>query len=124
MEVELGRFTGRRVVVTDENSGKLSAITDTLRQAGLRVFAAYDGQSALELVTQLGNIDLLVTNTRLGAISGPELMRRSRELHPSMPILHIVHDGGSDTSLFSDVMNLLEPFTDEQLVMVVRTLLH
>ena len=80
---------GLRIIVTDDDPTKLSAITQTLRDAGHSVFAAHDGHSALELVVELPGVDLLVTNTRLGVVDGPTLMRRTRHLHPSMPILHM-----------------------------------
>ena len=63
---------GWRILVTDDNPTKLYALTQTLRDAGHCVFAAYDGQSALELVAILPELDLLITNTRLGVVNGPE----------------------------------------------------
>src|SRR3954466_5957452 len=91
-----GPLHGRRIIVTDDNTQELAAVTRILRDAGLCVFAAYDGQSALELITQLPFIDLLITNTRLGVLNGIELMRQTRKIRPDMPILHIIHAGASD----------------------------
>jgi CheY-like chemotaxis protein len=76
---------GWRIIATDDNTSKLSAIVQTLRDAGHCVFAAYDGQSALELIVQLEDIDLLITSTRLGAVDGPELMRPTRAKRPDIP---------------------------------------
>ena len=92
---------GWRILVTDDNPTKLFALTQTLRDAGHCVFAAYDGESALELVAILPELDLLITNTRLGVVNGPELMRRTRELKPDLPILHVAHNrdaGGRDAA--------------------------
>ena len=119
-----GPATARRIIVTDDDPTKVTALTQTLRDAGHCVFAAYDGQSALELVAQLPRIDLLITNTRLGYVDGPALMRRTRELHPTMPILHVVHRGSpDDEGRPPDVLTLREPFTPEQLLRAVGTLL-
>jgi CheY-like chemotaxis protein len=87
------------------------------------VFAAYDGQSALELVVQIPDIDLLITNTRLGALDGPELMRRVRDLRADMPILHVVHGNDPDGGTPPGVPTLREPFTPNQLLLVVGSLL-
>jgi CheY-like chemotaxis protein len=114
---------GWRIIATDDNTSKLSAIVHTLRDAGHCVFAAYDGQSALELVSQLPNIDLLITNTRLGAVDGLELMRRTREVRPDMPILHVIHAADVDGANPADVMTLREPFTPNQLLLIVGSLL-
>jgi CheY-like chemotaxis protein len=85
-----GPAKGWRIIVTDDNTSKLTTLTETLRSAGHCVFAAYDGLAALELVVLLPDIDLLITNTRLGVVDGPELMRRTREMRPDMPILHVI----------------------------------
>jgi CheY-like chemotaxis protein len=122
MSVPSGHRDGWRIIATDDNISKLSAIVHTLRQAGHCVFAAYDGQSALELVVQIPDIDLLVTNTRLGAVDGPELMRRTRELRPDLPILHVVHQGGLAGDTPPDVLTLREPFTPNQLLLAVGSL--
>ena len=115
---------GWRIIATDDSRSKLSAIVDTLRDAGHCVFAAYDGQSAFELVAELPDIDLLITNTRLGHVDGPELMRRTRELRPNMPIIHVVHRGdANDATSPPDVLTLREPFTPNQLLTAVGSLL-
>ena len=72
---------------------------------------------------QLPYIDLLITNTRLGAVDGPELMRRARAVRPGMPILHVIHGGDSNDGIPPDVLTLREPFTPNQLLMAVGSLL-
>ena len=118
-----GSREGRRIVVTDDSRSKLSVVTDALRQAGHCVFAAYDGASALELVVQLPFIDMLVTNTRLGVVDGPELMRRARVVRPDLPIIHVIHDGADEVATPLDVLTLREPFTPEELLAAVQGLL-
>src|SRR5689334_8995296 len=96
MSAQPGPLDGRRAIVTDDSTDKLATVTRVLREAGMCVFAAYDGRSALELIAQLPFIDLLVTNTRLGVVNGFELMRQTRKFRPNMPILHLIHAEGSD----------------------------
>ena len=123
MSAPAGHRDGWRIIATDDSTSKLSAIVQTLRDAGHCVFAAYDGLSALELVVQLPNIDLLITNTRLGVVDGPKLMRQTRTLRPDMAILHVVHHGDSGDGTPPDVPTLREPFTPNDLLMVVGSLL-
>lgn len=87
------------------------------------MFAAYDGASALELVVQLSDVDLLITNTRLGVVDGLELMRQTREMRPDMPILHVIHAGDPHDGTPPDVLTLREPFTPDRLLTAVRSLL-
>ena len=118
-----GHRDGWRIIATDDNTSKLSAIVQTLRDAGHCIFAAYDGRSALELVTQIPDIDLLITNTRLGAVDGPELMRQTRAARPGIAILHVVHHGDPGDGTPPGVFTLREPFTPHDLLMVVGSLL-
>ena len=123
MSAPAGHRDGWRIIATDDNTSKLSSLVNTLRDAGHCVFAAYDGQSALELVHLLPDIDLLITNTRLGVVDGLELMRRTRELRPDLAILHVVHAGDAENRTPPDVPTLREPFTSNQLLLVVGSLL-
>ena len=119
-----GPSKGRRIIVTDDNPTRLYAITQTLRDAGHCVYAAYDGESALELVVMLPNIHLPITNTRLGLVDGPELMRRTRQLRPDLPILHVSHDGWAEpVPTPARVPTMTEPFSPNELLHAVRHLL-
>ena len=95
----------------------------TLRDAGHCVFAAYDGDSACELALLVTDMDLLVTNSRIGAVSGRELIRLVRSEKPDLPILHIGEPLPNPDGLLSDVPSLREPFTADQLLGSVAGLL-
>jgi CheY-like chemotaxis protein len=111
---------GWRIIATDCDHTKLWAVTKILRDAGHCVFAAPDGRSALELVIQLPSIDLLLTSTRSGAMSGPELIRLVRHMRPTVRILHIAEQ--SDEHIEGDLPTLREPFTPTQLLTAVGLL--
>ena len=113
---------GWRILVTDDNPTKLYALTQTLRDAGHCVFAAYDGESALELVMLLPDLDLLITNTRLGVVDGLELMRRTRQLKPGLPILHVAHSQRQDETP-KGVPTLHEPFSPQELLQAIAGLI-
>jgi CheY-like chemotaxis protein len=114
---------GWRILVTDDSPTKLYALTKTLREAGHCVFAAYDGESAFELVTLLPDLNLLITNTRLGRVNGPELMRRTRHLKPDLPILHVAHVDDQEDGTPPGVPTLHEPFTPQELLGLISTLI-
>jgi two-component system cell cycle sensor histidine kinase/response regulator CckA len=104
----------------------LDLIVTTLRGEDHCVFQAYDGLAALELTLGLRQIDLLVTNTSMPGMNGPELIRQVREKLPTLPILYVKNldsPGGVPEGLPPDVPILPEPFTAEQLIAAVRPLL-
>jgi len=100
----------------------------TLRDAGYCVFQAYDGRAAYELSLALTTVDLLITNTKMPGLQGPELIRRVREELPELPILYVRNQdhpaGPLPDGLPSDVPTLAEPFTDRQLLDAVQQLLE
>jgi CheY-like chemotaxis protein len=112
-----------RIVVTDDDPKLMAFLVSVLQKAGNCVFAAYDGDSACELALMLPRLDLLVTNTRLGTISGRELIRQVRAEKPGLPILHIGEPLPNPDGLLADVPSLAEPFTEAQLLAQVRGLL-
>lgn len=118
--------TGAYIVCADEKPDILELLISTLRQADHCVFAAYDGLAALELVGGLRNIDLLITNTRMPGMNGPQLIRQVRAEFPHLPILYVKNREAGDgipEGLPDDVPVLAEPFTGEQLLAAIQPLL-
>jgi CheY-like chemotaxis protein len=117
------RRNGWHIIATDSHQTKLNAITEILRDAGHCVFPVQDGRSALQLTVQLASIDLVVTNTRLNGMSDRELIRLVRSMRPSVRILHIVAGKNSDDDTPSAPLNRREPFTANELVTAVASLM-
>jgi len=115
---------GARIVVTDDDPMLMSFVVTTLRSAGHCVFAAYDAGSACELALVIPDVDLLVTNTRIGTVTNRDLIRQIRNDKPGMPILHIGPPMPDPDGLLSDVPSLPEPFTADQLLAQVRRLVR
>jgi CheY-like chemotaxis protein len=119
-----GPHRGPYIIVADEDPQLLDAMVRTLRDVGCCVFQAYNGRAAYDLALQLKTVDLLITNTRMPGLQGPELIRYVREQLPALPILYIKNQGQpAGPDLPSDVPILAEPFTSRQLVDAVRELL-
>jgi DNA-binding response OmpR family regulator len=112
-----------RIVVTDDDPALITSLVTTLRDAGHCVFAAYDGESACELALGMPRVDLLITNNRIGTVSGRELIRLVRSDKPGLPVLHIGEPLPNFDGLLDDVPSLREPFTPDQLLAKVRALL-
>jgi CheY-like chemotaxis protein len=101
-------------------------MVETLRSADHCVFQAYDGMAALELTLALQRVDLLITNTRMPGLQGPELIHEVRQRRPSVQILYVKNLQPPDEipmKMPPNVPILAEPFTAEQLLAAVRRLL-
>lgn len=107
---------GLRIVASDDDPTLLGRLVVMLRDAGHAVFAAYDGLSALELTLQIPDLDIIITNTRLGGIEAPELIRRVRAAKPWLAILHVGDPLPDADGPLADITTLREPFTAEELI--------
>jgi DNA-binding response OmpR family regulator len=113
----------RRIVAADDDPMLLAFVVTTLRDAGHCVFAAYDAEAACELALQLDDVDLMITNTRLGTTSARDLIQAVRRGKPDLLILHVGERLPNPDGLLDDVPNLPEPITAEALMAAVRDLL-
>jgi CheY-like chemotaxis protein len=113
---------GLRIVVTDDNARLLLTLVEMLVEAGHAVFAAYDGRSACELAEYIPDLDLVISNTRICNLDVPDLVIRVRAAKPWLAILHI-GDPLPVSGPLAGVPSLQEPFTSEQLLAAITTLL-
>ena len=77
------------ILCVDDNETVLSVRTFLLETRGYRVLIATNAQSALEMLEQTvpGTLDLLIADLLLPGMDGNELVRRAKQMHPTLPAL-------------------------------------
>jgi DNA-binding NtrC family response regulator len=122
------QFTGRHIVVADEDRCMVDLIVRTLRDDGHAVFHAYDVLSATQLAIGLGVCHLVISNTKVTGADGVELIQYLRTRMPDLPIIYLANDGRStpeiETQLPTNVPILREPFTAEGIRVAVAEMLN
>jgi two-component system, OmpR family, response regulator len=117
----------RYIVVADGDRTVANFVIETLTGDGHAVFQAYDGQMALYLALGLKVCDLVISNTLVGGIAGPDLVDELRLHLPDLPIVYLADHGQSGPELEGrlpdDVPILREPFTTEGLRATVHAAL-
>ena len=79
-----------RILVVDDEPAVRHVVTRALEEAGYQVAALSEPQSVLDHIHRADDpVDLVVANSRMPGMSGPELIARVRSLRPALPILHI-----------------------------------
>ena len=120
-------FSGRHILVADEDPDTVAFVIRTLREQGHAVFHAYDGRSAVELAFALSRCDLIVSDTRVDGTLGIDLIRQLRARQPDVAIIYIANIGRStpeiEKQLPADVPILREPFTAAELREAVHGLI-
>jgi signal transduction histidine kinase len=125
--IESARGT-ETVLLVDDEAGIRRLAREVLQGNGYTVLEAGNGKQALQLCQQYtGPIHLLIADTIMPGMSGPELSQRLAALRPQLQVLYIsgyaegmiVHHGVLDP----DIAFLKKPFTPAALLRKVRAVL-
>ncbi len=118
------KVVGLHVLLVEDEPTLRRAVTRILSGAGMEVTAARSGDEALRHL-ESDRPDLLVTDVVMPLMSGFELARRARTLHPGLPILLVsgyAGDEGVPEDLQDDIHFLPKPFRREELLEALGTL--
>lgn len=116
------------ILVVEDDWAVREHTTEQLEGLGYRVLQASTGAEAIEILSQAGDIDLLLTDVVMpGNMDGRELAETARLMRPNLEILFtsgyaedvLVHNG----RLESGVKLLSKPYRREQLAVKVRAVL-
>ncbi|MGY3609191.1 MULTISPECIES: response regulator [unclassified Bradyrhizobium] len=117
--------TTETILVVEDDKGVRQYVVNSLRELGYTVFDAADAKSALAVLQDQPDIDLLFTDLGLpGGIDGKNLAEQARRIRPSLRVL--VTSAYADSSLIQegrlapDVDLLIKPFTFTALATRVR----
>jgi PAS domain S-box-containing protein len=125
----LGEKLSGTVLVVEDEVDLLEVALVYLEEMGLTVFSATDGASALEMIVERGEIDLMVTDIVMpGGMNGPELVQRACVLCPNLKIIY--SSGFTAEALAEKTMTLVDgpllrkPYQREEFAAVVRSVME
>ncbi len=99
-------------------------IVETLADAGHAVLDASDGESALAVVKETPDLDIIVTDVRMSKMDGFSLARLAREIRPDLPVLFMTGYMGADVPAnFPSAKVLQKPFDPDDLLAAIETML-
>ncbi|HMA51429.1 MAG TPA: response regulator [Magnetospirillaceae bacterium] len=123
------RGRGQRILVAEDDDSVRAGVVAQLTDLGYSVLAAGDADTALALVLDNAEIDLLFTDVVLGGrLNGRQLAEALHELQPSLPVIYtsgytenaIVHHGRLDEG----VTLLSKPYRADQLARAISDALQ
>jgi DNA-binding NtrC family response regulator len=89
---------GKQVLVVDDEPNLRRVLSAQLSRDGYDVHTAEDGQQALTVLNE-HHIDLVITDLKMPNVDGMELLRRTLELDPGLPIVMITAHGTVDNAV-------------------------
>jgi DNA-binding NtrC family response regulator len=118
----------RRILVVDDHPEMAEMIADDLSDRGYVAVALSSGREAVRRLTE-ERFDAVVTDLRMPEVDGLALLRASRELDPSRPVIMMTAHGAIDTAVEATAEGafhyLLKPFPLDALTRLLeRALQH
>jgi CheY-like chemotaxis protein len=108
----LKHLPAARILVVDDEAGVRMFVDRVLRDAGYVVVTAGSGAQALEIIRDSGEFDLILSDVRMPAMSGPQFIERVRLERPGIAVLFLT---GFNDQLFKErgALNEHEAFLDK-----------
>lgn len=82
----------KKILVVDDKESVTIILKQMLEQGGYEVEVATNGEEALEIMKK-GRFDMLITDINMPVMNGVELLNKTRELFPKMPVIFITAYG-------------------------------
>lgn len=115
------------ILIADDDSGMRAALSESLERCGYFVTLAENGSEALEMFSDGGRFEAVITDMRMPKMSGMEVLRGVKKISPDTPVIVITAYGTVNTAVeamkegASDF--LMKPFSLDNLEFVVRNVL-
>ena len=114
-----------KILVAEDEAIVRLLVAETLRNCGHAVLEAGDGQSALDLIQEYADLDLVVSDIRLPKMDGFSVARLARQLRPGLRLLFLT--GYVRAELPSELMPAVimrKPFDPDDLARKVTGMLE
>jgi DNA-binding response OmpR family regulator len=88
----------KKILVVDDDKDLCNLISDIIKEEGFEVKKAYDGNSALNQISE-ENYDVMIIDNKLSGISGINVIEQTKQLNPSLKTIMVSAYGNTDTKL-------------------------
>jgi CheY-like chemotaxis protein len=117
--------TLKRILVVDDDRTVLDVVSRALSE--YKPWLARDPDEALATATQIGTLDLLITDYLMPSMTGEELIGRLREHWPTLPVLiltaHAEILNAENPPWWANEVHLAKPFAIDDLRAAVTGLI-
>lgn len=118
-----------RVLLIDDDSKLRAMVADYLRENGMTVTEAVDGERGLlELKRSAGSIEVVLLDVMMPGIDGLETLKRLRGTHPALPVIMLTAKGDETDRIVGLELGaddyLAKPFGPRELLARIRAVLR
>jgi two-component system response regulator HydG len=117
----------KNILLVDDHKSFRDSLAKVLNNEGYKVFAANDGEEALDILRQ-EHINLILTDLKMPKMDGVELLRVAKTLHPEVEVILITGFGTVDTAVTAMKDGAFDyiqkPFKPRDIIKLVRKALE
>ncbi len=118
---------GKKILVVDDEPGNRKLYGEILRQQGHQVIEKPDAASAMVIIREGSEFDLVITDYRMPDMSGLEFVTALRQVLPSLPVIMITAYGSIENYFQSLNLGVFEyinkPFVKREFERIVQAAL-
>lgn len=117
--------TGKHLLLVEDDQDFRQLMVENLFDAGFDVAEAKDGDQAIDILEQLGPLDILVTDIEMPSHSdGNDVATEAKRHHPDVTVVYISGRPESLTNRLGPHDTFLyKPFTSARMIFEIRRLL-
>jgi CheY-like chemotaxis protein len=113
------------ILVVDDDAAVLKTTVRLLNALGYSVFCALGGEEAMRLIDGHSEIDLILADYAMPAMSGVEFAKRIKTARPVLPVILVTGYGSRDVIAgFSETRILQKPYAEDELILTIRRALN
>lgn len=112
-----------KILIVDDDMLVRNFLSETLKRKQIEVFTAENGQKAMKMLEET-SFDMIITDMRLPDLSGIEIIKKSKECHPSTIVVIITAFGSVENTVEAMRLGafnyLLKPFSADAIEAVIE----
>lgn len=115
-----------KILTVDDSRVMRQMLKMTLSEAGYEVYQAEDGVNGIEVLDEIGALDVIITDINMPRMDGFGFMHRVRDIpqYKGTPILVLSTESGDDKKARARAAGasgwIVKPFNSEKLLGAVR----
>jgi CheY-like chemotaxis protein len=123
-------FTGKRVLIVDDDVRNVFALTSVLESYGMEVLYAENGRDALDVLSADGEVDVVLMDIMMPELDGYETTRaiRKEQRYAELPIIALTAKamkGDREKSIEAGASDYVtKPVDTDQLLSLLRVWLY
>lgn len=116
-------MTVEKILIVDDELIMRSFLVEALKRKGIDALAVENGEKALKLLHEQ-SFDMVITDMKMGAVSGMDVLRKTKELSPSTLIIVVTAYGTVENAVEAMQLGafhyLIKPFSLECLMATIE----